>query len=491
MRPRRQVRVLLTVTAAILLALGTSLPASAASLTRISTDPYTNPDSVHKTEVEPDTFAFGDTIVSTFQVGRFFNGGATNIGFATSTDAGKHWRHGFLPGITVAEGGPYDRASDPVAAYDAKHHVWLISSLGINTTGSPPAPSTVDVLVNRSTDGGRTWSGPVVVAAQDHFFDKNWTACDNSRRSPFYGNCYTEFDDNTLGDLILMSTSSDGGASWGAPKTTADGAFGIGGQPVVQRDGRVVVPINGFTDTGFSVLSFVSTDGGASWSSTVLVSDAPYHRPNGNVRATIPLPSVETDRSGKVYVAWPDCRFRTGCTANDMVLTTSTDGLAWSAVRRVPIDPVSSSVDHFVAGLGVDPASAGGSARLGLAYYFYPDAACTTATCQLDVGFLSSANGGATWTRATQLAGPMNLTWLPLTTQGYMFGDYISTSIVAGAKDATTVIEIARRPTGSTFHVDTFAASVRLGHGDDAGEVAGSAAAAGARSRVAAPPRSM
>src|SRR5216117_1880490 len=56
--------------------------------TQLSTDPYTNPDSQHKTEVEPDTFAFGNTIVSTFQVGRFFNGGASNIGWATSTDSG-------------------------------------------------------------------------------------------------------------------------------------------------------------------------------------------------------------------------------------------------------------------------------------------------------------------------------------------------------------------------------------------------------------------
>jgi BNR repeat-like domain len=490
MRPRWQVRVLLTVTAALVLALGTSLPASAASLVRISTDPYTNPDSAHKTEVEPDTFAFGQTIVSAFQVGRFFNGGATNTGFAVSHDGGKHWKHGFLPGITVAEGGPYDRASDPTVAYDAKHRVWLISSLGIHTTGSPPAPTVVDVVVNRSTDGGRSWSGAVVVAAGG-FLDKNWTACDNSKASPFYGNCYTEFDNASLGDLILMSTSSDGGASWGAPKTTADGAFGIGGQPVVQRDGRVVVPINGFSNTGFTVMSFVSTDGGASWSSTVLVSAAPYHLPNGNVRAPIPLPSAETDRRGKVYIVWADCRFRTGCSANDLVLSTSTDGLTWSAVQRVPIDPVTSGVDHFVPGLGVDRRSAGSSAHLGLTYYFYPNAACTTATCELDVGFVSSTDGGATWARPTQLAGPMRLTWLPLTSQGYMFGDYISTSIVTGSRKATPVIEVARAPSGSTLHVDTFAASVRLRRGHAAAEQGGSRAAAGSRSRVPGTVRSM
>jgi hypothetical protein len=157
----------------------------------------------------------------------------------------------------------------------------------------------------------------------------------------------------------------------------------------------------------------------------------------------------------------------------------------------MPLDPVASSVDHFVPGLGVDPRCAGRSAHLGLTYYFYPDAACTTATCQLDVGFVSSADGGATWTRPTKLAGPMRLTWLPLTSQGYMFGDYISTSIVARSRLAIPVIEIARAPTGSTLHVDTFAASVRLRHGHAAAEQTASRAAAGARLRVPGTARSM
>src|SRR5712692_809699 len=75
--------------------------ASGGQLTKISSDPYTNITSNHKTQVEPDTFAFGNTIVSTFQVGRFFDGGASNIGFATSTNGGETWTHGFLPSSTV------------------------------------------------------------------------------------------------------------------------------------------------------------------------------------------------------------------------------------------------------------------------------------------------------------------------------------------------------------------------------------------------------
>jgi hypothetical protein len=95
----------------------------------------------------------------------------------------------------------------------------------------------------------------------------------------------------------------------------------------------------------------------------------------------------------------------------------------------------------------VDKKTPSGTAHLALAYYYYPVANCTIATCQLDVGFISSTNSGASWSIAKQLAGPMTLTWLPLTTQGFMVADYISTSIVPGDNDATPVFEVAKAPT--------------------------------------------
>ncbi len=69
---------------------------------RLSQDPYRNDGAQHESEVEPDSFTFGRTTVATFQVGRRFEGGATNVGFAVTTDDGRTWRSGFLPGLTSA-----------------------------------------------------------------------------------------------------------------------------------------------------------------------------------------------------------------------------------------------------------------------------------------------------------------------------------------------------------------------------------------------------
>jgi hypothetical protein len=42
--------------------------------------------------------------------------------------------------------GPYQRLSDPVIGYDAKHKVWIANSLTVGGAN--------DLIVHRSTDGG-------------------------------------------------------------------------------------------------------------------------------------------------------------------------------------------------------------------------------------------------------------------------------------------------------------------------------------------------
>ncbi len=426
------------------LALAVATTATAAlPVVSIGSDPYTNTTSQHATQVEPDSFAYGSTIVTAAQTGRFNDGGASNICWSTSTNAGATWVNGCLPGVTKFNGGTADRVSDPVVAYDAEHNVWMISSLPLLEAGGVRAAG---VVTSRSTDGGLTWTNPITIP--DSVLgnvDKNWIVCDNTATSPFYGNCYTEWDDNGDGNRIYMSTSTDGGLTWGPRRKTANNATGIGGQPLVQPNGTVIVPIDNANET--ALLSFRSTDGGASWSATQTITTIASHTVAGSLR-TGPLPSAEIDASGKVYVVWQDCRFRRGCKANDLVMTTSTNGTTWSPVVRIPIDNTNSGIDHFIPGLAVDPSTSGSNAKLALAYYYYPKAACGTG-CELNVGFISSITGGATWSAPTQIAGPMSLSWLPTTTQGRMVGDYISTSYVGGT--ARPVFSLANAPAGTTF----------------------------------------
>ena len=63
-------RAALALTLALLLSLSSTALAFASGgikLIRVSQDPYTNKTSEHKTQVEPDTYSSGSTIVSAFQ----------------------------------------------------------------------------------------------------------------------------------------------------------------------------------------------------------------------------------------------------------------------------------------------------------------------------------------------------------------------------------------------------------------------------------------
>src|ERR1051326_6630221 len=432
-----------------------------AATVNLSTDPFTQATCAasattnHHTEVEPDTFSNGSTIVAAYQVGRIFDGGACAAGFATSTNNGASWTTGLLPGITkwtASQGvanGPNDRTTDESVAFDAAHNVWLISSLTLLEAGGVHANV---VVPSRSSDGGLTWSPPFTTATGGDL-DKNWIVCDNTSTSPFYGHCYTQWDDHGAGNLLQMSTSTDGGQHWSAPATNNTGI--IGGQPVVRPDGTVIVPIDNANET--AVGAFNSTNGGASWSAITTIATIKHHTVAGGLREG-PLPTAEIDRAGTVYVVWNDCRFRRSCKTNDLVISHSLNstGTSWSTVSRIPIDATNSGIDHFIPGLAVNKATSGSTAQLGLTYYFYP-----SGSTQLSVGFISSTNQGSTWSAAqTNIASGMPVGWTATTSQGRMVGDYISTSY--GSDNlAHGVFDTASAPTSGTNCSDEYTSELQ------------------------------
>jgi hypothetical protein len=367
--------------------------------------------------------------------------------------------------------GPYGQAGDSAVAFDLRHHSWLISYLA--AAAGPPL--VVDVLVSRSHDGVH-WDLPVPVAALKAFLDKSWTVCDNSPRSPFFGDCYTEFNGPSPSFALQMTTSDDGDATWRAPQTAASGNAG---QPLVQPSGRVVVPFFGLCAGRAQLCAITSDNGGDSWTTPTAIATRIFH-PTVPVLRTPPLPSAAIDREGRIYVVWKDCRFEPLCfvdrdfSTNDLVVSTSDDGVSWSPVRRIPLDPIASNVDHFVPGIDVDPFSAGSDARLALTYYFLKPADCThshdpAASCELYVGFVSSTDGGQTWSVPEVLAGPMRLNWLARTKdQGAMVGDYISTSVLNddGEAVALPAFAVASPPQDGTLHEAIFTARLKISGGE-------------------------
>jgi len=193
--------------------------------------------------------------------------------------------------------------------------------------------------------------------------------------------------------------------------------------------------------------AFTSTTGGQSWNAAASIASAPSKGEDGGLRS-LGLPSAAIDGAGTVYVSWPDCRFESGCNANDIVFSTSSDGVHWGPVVRVASDPIGSGVDHFIQGMGIDPKTSGNTAHIGVTYYYYPVSSCGN-SCTLYAGYTQSSDSGATWTAARQLSPGMQLSWLPQTFSGYMVADYLAT-VFAGPR-AFPLYVIAHPPSGGLF----------------------------------------
>ena len=109
------------------------------------------------TQVEPDIAVDPNNpqiVVAVVQQGRFPDGGATEIGYATSHDGGQTWTADDLPLLTVATGGAFERGTDPAVAFGPNGEVYAESLVfgGIRSS----------IAVQRSDDGGLTFGAPVL-----------------------------------------------------------------------------------------------------------------------------------------------------------------------------------------------------------------------------------------------------------------------------------------------------------------------------------------
>ena len=411
----------------------------------------------HATIVEPHSESFDAKIVAAFQVGRRTGGGAATNGFAFSGDRGATWESGLLPGLTPVSNppGPATFASDPVVAYDAVHTRWLIASL----VGRPGGGS---VLVSSSADG-HTWGLPVEVhSVPPGSLDKDWLTCDNASTSPLRGRCYLAYADWSGGGFsgqvsIAVRTSSDGGSTWSQPtKIPVEydvNTDTLSPQPIVRPNGELVIV---FFERTF-VRASRSLDGGATFAPRETISaltQRPYAFTPDRFRGT-PTPTVTVDGSGRLYAAWYDCRFRVGCSGNDIVVSTSLLPRSWTPVRRIPVTAGGTTEDLLLPALAADPDSRGRKARLLLAYYALSSNDCAGADCRLRAGLATSTTAGESWQRVAVNWPPMPLDWLASTSIGRMVGDYVGVSFAR--KRAVAVMALARASRGDRFDEAVYA----------------------------------
>ncbi len=225
------------------------------------------------------------------------------------------------------------------------------------------------ITVSRSTDGGASWSGPVLATDRTNpvdFNDKIDLWVDAGAKSPFAGNVYVSW---TLfqgppgrAEPIMFSRSTDGGQTFSPAQqlTPAHNNNTIGGRQGsairTGPNGEVYVffesgtQING---TKTNAQMFVkSTDGGQSFTRQDVastVADIPSPLPGSSFRNDS-FPNVDVDQSsGKVYVAWAD--FRNG--RGQVMLTTSSDGGSTWTPAAIVLDVTGRSA--FFPGVAVSP----------------------------------------------------------------------------------------------------------------------------------------
>ena len=340
--------------------------------------------NTHNSEVEPWLAADPsdpEHFVGAWQQDRWNDGGSRGIVTATSFGGGASWtleratKSSICTGGTAANGGGYQRSSDPWVAI-APDGTTYLQTLSVDTNPGGLGLSPNAILVMRSPDEGLSWDDPTTLKRDENpniLNDKNSMTAD-----PFDSDfVYAVWDrlvsppgappapqagENAIGyrGPTWFSRTTDGGESWEPARMIFDpGTVNqtIGNQIVVTHSGDLVNAfdlINNFKNAqesrGFSIAVIRSEDNGATWDQHATIVDKHFsfqgvvidpENPNTStrrVRTGDILPEVAADpNSDTVYLVWQDMRFGP---RSSVAFSQSVDGgKTWSATVKINQTP--------------------------------------------------------------------------------------------------------------------------------------------------------
>jgi len=207
--------------------------------------------------------------------------------FTRSTDGGHNFSNPIqVPGPGISFNVAVDSAGN---VYVSTAH--CTGGGGFVHTCQQPSPAPADVLVAKSTDGGLSFSSPVVAA---HITPKPFSFPGNNlglatptlEITADATGVYLVADDYSTGSSnVLFTRSTDGGVSWSSPMRVNDATRGQHFYPTIAVSGGIISvawydsrlgQLSNGTITGLDVFYAESRDGGASFSSNVRVTDVSF-----------------------------------------------------------------------------------------------------------------------------------------------------------------------------------------------------------------------
>jgi BNR repeat-like domain len=330
--------------------------------------------------------------IAVWQQDRWSNGGARGLVAGVTHDGGATWSRTFAhfsicSGGTAANGGDYQRASDPWVTFAPNGDAYQIS-LSFNDTDATTA-----ILVSKSMNGGDSWSEPVTLQRDTDPFlsnDKESITADPGNSNDVYAVWdRTRFPSDkpnfnalhafSFREDILFARTTNGGASWEPTRSIfrpRANEFAIGNQILVLPNGDLVDLFTLGRGAGNAPPQYFqalvrSTDKGVTWSDPIIIAKQPhigaFDPDTGNpIRAEGFINAYAVDpHNGNLYAAWQDSSFSR---VDEIAVSISADGgLTWSTPIRVNQTPrTTDTADEqaFVPSVHV-----AGDGTVGVTYY--------------------------------------------------------------------------------------------------------------------------